>query len=152
MNKQLTIRTTAIAASAALMAAVALSGSAFAHHEPGHDQGRGDTGPPDPKPVACDLSSETHKCVNTLQSVNAAILGATTVNDRDENSLLNKVCEANYKYLADKFDDAAQKLYDISMTINNKRKVSETDQASISKAATDAAELVMFDNCSDDAD
>ncbi len=145
MNKQLTIRTTAIAASAALMASVALSGSSLA--APG-----GVKGPPPPKPVACDLGSETHKCVNTLQSVNAAILGATTVNERDENSLLNKVCEANYKYLADKFDDAAQKLYDISMTINNKRKVSEADQSSISTAATDAAELVMFDNCSDDAD
>ena len=71
MNKQLTIRTTAIAASAALMASVALSGSSLA--APG-----GVKGPPPPKPVACDLGSETHKCVNTLQSVNAAILGATT--------------------------------------------------------------------------
>ena len=85
MNKQLTKKSIVIAASAALMASVAFSGSALAG--PG-----GKKGPPPAQPVACDLNAETHDCAATLRSVNAAILGATTVNERDQNSLLNKVC------------------------------------------------------------
>ena len=136
MNKQLTKKSIGIAASAALTASLAFSGSALAG--PG-----GDKGPPPAQTVACGLSQETHACVDTLQSVNAAILGATSVNDRDTNSLLNKVCEAHYKFLADKLYDAAQKLNDISMTIESKRKVSQADQDSISDAADAAAEKVI---------
>ena len=122
MNKQLTKKSIGIAASAALMASLALSTNALA--APG-----GDKGPPAADIVTCvdSLPAATHACVDTLQSVNAAILGATTVNPRDTNSLLNKVCEAHYKIDSDKFDDAAQKLWDISMTIKSKRKVSPED-------------------------
>jgi hypothetical protein len=145
MNKQLTKKTIGIAASAALMASLAFSGSALAG-KPDKEQG-----PPPAQDVSCNLSATdsdgnyvvTHACADTLRSVNAAILGATTVNDRDTNSLLNKVCEAHFKFEAEKLHDSAQKLMDIKMTIESKRKVSDTDQASIAGAAEDAAYQVL---------
>ena len=144
MNKQLTKKTIAIAASAALMASVAFSANALA--APG-----GDKGPPNPKDEACDIFEQDteynyvidHACADTLRMVSAAILGATTVNDRDEQSLLNKVCEAHFKFEADKLGDAYQKLWDIKTTIESKKKVSTTDQESISGEAEEAANKVV---------
>jgi hypothetical protein len=142
MNKQLTKKSIGIAASAALMASMAFSGNVLA----GPPEGKG---PPPAQDQACDLSpeflpvEENHTCVVTLRGVNAAIMGAESLNDRDESTLLNKVCEAHYKFLADKLYDAAQKLTDISMTIESKRKVDPADQDSISDAADAAAEKVL---------
>ena len=146
MNKQLTKKSIGIAASAALIASVALSGSALAG--PG---GKDKNGPPAPNPVSCNLAAldsegsyvVTHSCADTLRLVNAAITGAMSVNDRDENSLLNKVCEAHFKFEADKLGDAYDKLIDISMTIQSKRKVDQDDRDSISAAAENAAYEVL---------
>ena len=137
MNKQLTKKTIGIAASAALMASLAFSGSALA--APG-----GEKGPPDPQlPPSCTISEATHDCAMTLQSVDAAIKGADSVNARDESTLVNKVCEAHFKFLDDKLHDAAQKLTDISDTILSKKKVSDKDAESISEAALKAADKVL---------
>ena len=137
MNKQLTKKSIGIAASAALIASLAFSGYALA--APG-----GDKGPPAPQlPPACTISAETHVCATTLQAVDAAIKGADSLNDRDESTLVNKVCEANFKFLEGKLYDAAQKLNDISMTIESKKKVSQADKDSISDAADAAAEKVI---------
>jgi hypothetical protein len=144
MNKQLTKKTIGIAASAALMASAAFSGSALAG--PG-----GEKGPPPPKQEACDIFQQDaeynyvidHACADTLRMVSSAILGATTVNERDTSSLLNKVCEAHFKFEADKLGDAYQKLWDIKTTIESKKKVSQTDQDSISDEAEEAANKVV---------
>jgi hypothetical protein len=137
MNKQLTKKTIGIAASAALMASLAFSGSALA--APG-----GEKGPPPPQsPPACVISEATHACAAALQGVTAAILGATTVHPRDESTLVNKVCEANFKFLDYKLHDAAQKLTDISETVNSKKKISVGDAKSISDAALEAADKIL---------
>jgi hypothetical protein len=144
MNKQLTKKSIAIAASAALMASVALSGSALA--APG-----GKKGPPPADTVYCNLADKdtdgnyvvTHACADTLRYVSSVISGAMSVIDRDKNSLLNKVCEAHYKFEADKLHDASYKLTDIKETILKKRKVSEDDQGAISLAAEEAAQAVL---------
>ena len=136
MNKQLTKKTIGIAASAALMASLAFSGSALA--APG-----GEKGPPPAQDEACDLDDYAHACVETLKSVDAAIMGADSLNARDESTLRNKVCEAHFKFAADKLYDAAQKLTDISMTVNSKAKISQADKDSISLAADEAAQAVL---------
>ena len=136
MNKQLTKKSIGIAASAALMASVAISGNAFA----GPPEGKG---PPPAKDEACTLSDYSHACIETLKSVDWAIMGADSVNDRDRSTLRNKVCEANFKFEADKLGDAYDKLIDISMTIQGKKKVLQPDRDSISAAAEDAAYEVL---------
>ena len=147
MNKQLTKKSIGIAASAALMASVAFSGNALAGPPADNDK----KGPPAAQEPSCNLSKTdiqgnyviTHSCAETLRTVNAAILGAGSVYERDQSTLLNKVCEAHFKFEADKLGDAYDKLIDISMTIQSKKKVSTTDQGSISKAAEDAAYAVL---------
>ena len=108
----------------------------------------GGKGPPPPKDnVLCDLTKHTHACASELRMVNWEIIAAD-LNERDEESLLSKVCAADEKVEADKTPDAVQKLHDIIYTVNSKRKISDTDAAEISAEAQDAADAIGAGTCS----
>jgi len=110
--------------------------------------------PPGDKPpggfTACDLGAGdvlTQRCLVELKEVQDTINDAESLSDRDRDSLTSKVCLANDKLMLEKWDDAAQKLTDVSDTVNSKHKVDPIDAAAISAAALSAASDIVNFTC-----